>query len=158
MRTTRIVVLASFAIAASSLAMAQDLSFFKSRAKAGMYEYKMDMDMSGMPGMPAGMGHQNFTTQHCLTQEDIDKGTMSKGRDPKENNDCQVKNVQSSGNSASYTMSCTKPRKMDADVKIAFAGDGYHMDMKMNMTEPKSGTMIPITQHMDAKYMGACTK
>ncbi len=159
MRTTRIALLACLAVAATPFAMAQDTSFFKNKAKAGQYEYKMDMDMSGMAGMPPNMGHQTFTTQHCLTQEDIDKGTMSKGRDPKENNDCAIKNLQSSGNSASYTMSCTKPRKMDADVKINFVGDGYHMDMKMNMAEPKSGQVMSMTQHMDAKYLGAtCSK
>ena len=158
MRNTRIVALACVALASTPLVLAQDMSFFKSKAKPGMYEYKMDMDMSGMPGMPPGMGKQSFTTQHCLTQEDIDKGTMSKGRDPKENNDCQVKNLESSGSSASYTMACTKPRQMNADVKINFVSDGYHMDMKMNMTEPKSGQTVNMMQHMDAKFLGACTK
>jgi len=157
MRTTPGVALACLAIAASPLAAAQDLSFFKSRAKPGMYEYKTEMDMSGVPGMPPGMGHQNVTFQHCLTQEDIDRGAMNKGRD-KDNNDCQVKNLQSSGSSASYSMSCTKPRPMNADVKIAFAGDGFHMDMKMNMAETRSGQPMSMTQHMDAKYLGACTK
>jgi len=158
MRTPRIVAIACLALVSAPLAMAQDMSFFKSRAKAGQYEYKMEMDMSGMPGLPPGMGKQTFTTQHCLTQEDIDKGTLSKGRDAKENNDCQVKNLQASGNSASYTMACTKPRQMNADVKINFVGDGYHMDMKMAMAEPRSGQTINMTQHMDAKYLGTCTR
>jgi hypothetical protein len=136
--------------------MADDLSFFKSKAKPGLYEYKMQMDMSQMPGMPPGMGQQTHTMQHCLTQEDIDRGAMSKGRDGT-SNDCQVKNVSTSGSSASYSMACTKPRPMNADVKITFAGDGYHMDMKMNMESPKGGTMA-MTQQMDAKYLGACTK
>jgi Protein of unknown function (DUF3617) len=157
MRITRIVAVTCVALASAPFALAQDLSFFKSKAKPGLYEYKMQMDMSGVPGMPPGMVPHAFTTQHCLTQEDIDKGTMSK-RDPKENNDCQVKNLASSGNSASYTMSCTKPRPMNADVKITFVSDGYQMDMAMNMAEPRSGQMMNMKQHMDAKYMGACTK
>jgi hypothetical protein len=159
MRMTRIAALAGLAIAAPALALADDLSFFRSKAKPGMYEYKMEMDMSGVAGMPPGVGNHSFTTQHCLTQEDIDRGTMSKGRDPKENNDCQVKNMQSSGSSASYTMACTKPRPMNADVKINFVSGGYHMDMKMNMADPRGGTgTMSMTQHMDAKYLGACTK
>ena len=157
MRTAPTAALAAIAIAAAPLAMAQDLSFFKSRAKAGLYEYKTEMDMSGVPGMPPGMGHHNLTFQHCLTQEDIDKGAMSKNRDGA-NNDCQVKNLSTSGSSASYTMACTKPRQMNADVKISFVGDGFHMDMTMNMTEPRSGQAMNMTQHMDAKYLGACTK
>jgi hypothetical protein len=158
MRHARIVAVACVALASAPLALAQDLSFFKSKAKAGMYESKIEMDMSGMAGMPPGMGKQTFTTQHCLTQEDIDRGTMSKGRDAKENNDCQVKNVQASGNSAAYTMVCTKPRAMNADVKINFVSDGYHMDMKMNMAEPRSGQTISMVQHVDSRFLGACTK
>ncbi|HLX24420.1 MAG TPA: DUF3617 domain-containing protein [Usitatibacter sp.] len=157
MRTTRIAALAALAVAASAPALADDLSFFKSKAKAGLYEYKMQMDMSQMPGMPPGMGQQSFTTQHCLTQEDIDRGAMSRGRDGS-SNDCQVKNVSTSGSSASYSMTCTKPRAMNADVKITFVGDGYHMDMKMNMENPKGGGTMAMAQHMDAKYLGACTK
>lgn len=157
MRTTRIAALACFTLVAAPLAMAQDLSWFKGKAKAGMYEYKTEMEMSGVPGMPPGMGKQNVTMQHCITQEDIDKGQMSKGRDGR-SNDCQIKNMQTSGSSASYTMACETPRHMTADVKIAFAGDGYHMDMKMNMTEPKNGQAMNMTQHLDAKYLGACTK
>ncbi|HEY2630692.1 MAG TPA: DUF3617 domain-containing protein [Usitatibacter sp.] len=157
MRTARIVAVACVALASAPLALAQDLSFFKSKAKPGLYEYKIQMDMSAIPGMPPGMGQQTHTVQHCLTQADIDKGTMTK-RDPKENNDCEVKNVKSSGNTAAYTMACTKPRPMNADVKIAFANDGYQMDMTMNMAEPRSGQMMNMKQHMDAKYLGTCTK
>jgi hypothetical protein len=158
MRTTRIAALACLAIAASPLAMADDLSFFKSKAKPGLYEYKMQMDLSQMPGMPPGMGQQSHTMQHCLTQEDIDRGAMSKNRDGT-NNDCQVKNVSTSGSAASYSMACTKPRAMNADVKIAFVSDGFHMDMKMNMADPKGGTgTMSMTQHVDAKLLGACTK
>jgi hypothetical protein len=158
MRHARIVAVACLALATAPLALAQDLSFFKSKAKPGLYEYKMEMDMSGVPGMPPGMGKQTHTMQHCLTQEDIDRGSMSKGRDPKENNDCKVTNVQSSGSSAAYTMACTKPRQMSSDVKINFVPDGFHMDMKMNMQEPRSGQPMNMVQHMDAKYLGACTK
>jgi hypothetical protein len=158
MRQARIVAAACIALASAPLALAQDLSFFKSKAKPGLYESKIEMDMSGVPGMPPGMVPKAITTQHCLTQEDIDRGTMSKGRDPKENNDCQVKNLQSSGNSASYTMSCTKPRPMNADVKISFVSDGYHMDMKMNMAEGKGGQTMTMAQHVDSKFLGACTK
>jgi len=157
MRTPPVVALAALAIAASPLALAQDLTFFKSKAKPGLYEYKTEMDMSGVPGMPPGMGHQNITFQHCLTQEDIDRGVMNKNRDGT-TNDCQIKNLSTSGSSASYSMACTRPRPMNADVKIAFAGGGFHMDMKMNMAEARSGQAMSMTQHMDATYLGACTK
>ena len=156
-RTTRIAAFSCLAVAATSLAMAQDLSFFRSKAKAGNYEYKMQMDMSQMPGLPPGMGQQTFTMQHCLTQEDIDRGTMNKNRDGS-TSDCKITNMSQSGSSASYTTTCTKPRAMTADVKINFVSDGFHMDMKMNMESPKGGGPMTMTQHMDARYLGACTK
>jgi hypothetical protein len=158
MRTTRIAALASLAIAASVSAMADDLSFFKSKAKAGLYENKVQMELSQMPGVPPGMVPQTITTQHCLTQEDIDKGAMSRGRDGT-SNDCQIKNLSTSGSSASYSMTCTKPKPMNADAKITFTGDGYHMDLKINTADPRGGTgTMTVTQHIDSKYLGACTK
>jgi hypothetical protein len=56
---------------------------FKGKVKEGMYEYKMEMDMGQMPGLPPGMGKQSCTMQHCVTAQDIEKGRMGKGRDGK---------------------------------------------------------------------------
>ncbi|HEX4781060.1 MAG TPA: DUF3617 domain-containing protein [Usitatibacter sp.] len=130
----------------------------KSHMKAGMYEYKMDMDMSQMQGMPPGMGKQSHTFQHCVTAEDIDKGQMGRaGRDGKaapEN--CEVKNMQITGDSATYTMACKQPHEMTADNKIIFRGDGYTMDMKMAMNQ--AGHPMNMTQHLEARYLGPCSK
>jgi hypothetical protein len=68
---------------------------FKGKVKPGLYEYKIEMDMGNMPGMPPGMGKQSHTMQHCLTPEDVDKGQMNKGRDGKAPQDCEVKNFKS---------------------------------------------------------------
>jgi len=157
MRTARLASLACLTLLCAPLAMADQFDWFRSKAKAGMYEYKVDMDMSGVAGLPPGMGKQSHTFQHCVTQQDIDKGQMNKGREGSENNDCEIKNLAQSGSSATYTMSCTKPRPMQADVKIAFAGDGYQMDMKMNMAD-RSGKAMNMVQHMEARYLGACNK
>ena len=45
----------------SAAALAGPFDSFKGKMKDGMYEYKMEMDMGAMPGMPAGMGKQNMT-------------------------------------------------------------------------------------------------
>ena len=45
---------ASFSLAAT--AADNPFEAFKGKMKAGLYEYKIDMDMGQMPGMPAGMG------------------------------------------------------------------------------------------------------
>jgi len=130
---------------------------FKSKMKEGMYEYKMEMDMGQVPGMPAGMGKQNHTMQQCLKHEDLEKGGLSKGRDGKgmpEN--CKIENMKMSGNTASYTMVCKGGPDMTADNVVTFAPDGYKMDMKMAMNQ--GGRMMNMTQHMEARYLGPCTK
>jgi hypothetical protein len=60
-----------------------------------------------------------------------------------------------SGNTATYTMTCTKP-KMTADNKITFSSSGYVMDMNMSMDQ--GGKPMNMTQHMESKLIGPCTK
>ena len=128
---------------------------FKGKMKEGMYEYKMDMDMGAMPGMPPGMKNQSMTFQKCVTPQDIEKGQMGRGpRDSKGNENCEVKNMNVSGNTATYTMECKGERPMKADNKITFSGDGYKMDMNMQMQ--MQGQPMSMKQHMEAKYIGPC--
>jgi hypothetical protein len=129
---------------------------FKGKVKPGMYEYKMDMDMSQMPGMPPGMGKQSHTFQHCVTADDISKGEMGRSDRPNAQKNCEFKNMQISGNTATYTMVCSAPREMTADNKITFTGDGYNMDMKMAMNQ--GGHPVNMAQHMEARYLGPCSK
>ena len=128
---------------------------FKGKIKAGMYEYKTEMDMGQIPGMPPGMGRQSHTFQHCVTAEDINRGEVDKGRNGPPKN-CEVKDFRMSGNTASYRMVCTGEHAMEADNHITFASDGYTMDMKMALNE--RGRPMNMTQHMQARYVGACTK
>ena len=123
--------------------------------KEGMYEYKMDMDMGQMPGMPPGMGKQSHTFQRCVTKEDIEKGDMGKGDRGKPSEKCDIKNMNVSGNTASYTMECRDP-EMKADNKITFRDNGFTMDMKMQMNQ--RGQAMNMTQHMEGKLLGPCTK
>jgi hypothetical protein len=95
--------------------------------------------------------------QHCLKNEDIEKNGLGKSRDGKgmpEN--CKIENFKMSGNTASYTMVCKGGPDMTADNVVTFMGDGYKMDMKMAMNQ--GGRMMNMTQHMEAKYVGPCTK
>jgi hypothetical protein len=80
----------------------------KGKIKPGMYETSMEMDMSGVPGMPKGMGTQKMTHQNCVTAEDIEKGSVTRGRtrDGKTSENCEIKDWKMSGNTASYTMVC----------------------------------------------------
>jgi hypothetical protein len=137
----------------TAIAFAGPFDAFKGKMKEGMYETKMDMDMGQVPGMPPGMGKQSHTHQHCVTAKDIEKG-LDKGRDGKgPNESCEVKNMNMSGNTATYTMVCSKP-KMTADNKITFGGNGYVMDMTVSMDQ--GGQTMNMKQHMESKYLGPC--
>jgi len=154
MSTARLVALACCAATGVALAAGNPLESFKGKIKEGMYEYKMEMDMGAMPGMPPGMGKQNMTFQKCVTAQDIEKGQMGRGdRNGKMPESCEIKNFSQSGNTASYTMVCTNP-PMTADNRITFKGDGFAMDMKMAMNQ--RGQAMNMTQHMESKYLGPC--
>lgn len=140
---------------ATAIAFAGPFDAFKGKMKEGMYETKMEMDMGQMPGLPPGMGKQTYTHQHCVTDKDIEKG-LGKGRDGKSMSEsCEVKNMNVSGNTATYTMVCSQP-KMTADNKITFTGAGYVMDM--NMTMDQRGQTMNMKQHAESKYIGPCSK
>jgi len=142
------------AVIACSIALpllAQDNPFagFKGKMKEGNWEYKSQME--GVPGMPAGMGAMTFN--HCLTAQDVERGGVG-SKDGKMPDGCTVKNMKMSGNTASYTMECTKDPKMTVDSTITFAGDSFNMKQKMAMNQ--GGQMMNMTQSMTGRYTGPC--
>ena len=141
-------------LAVAAAAADSPFSAFKGRIKEGLYEYKMDMGQ--IPGMPPGMGRQSHTFQHCVTAEDISRGEVGKGGRDSMPKNCEVKDFKMSGNTASYRMVCTGERPMEAENRVTFQGNGYTMDMKMAMDQ--RGQRMNMTQHMQARYLGACTK
>jgi hypothetical protein len=156
MKSSRLIALACLAFA--PVVFAGPFDAFKGKVKEGMYEYKMEMDMGAVPGMPPGMkGPMSHTFQRCVTPEDVERGEMGKGREGKgmpEN--CEVRDMKMSGNTASYTMECKPPRAMKAENNITFTGDGWKMDMKMAMAQGPGGQPMNMTQHMEARYLGPC--
>jgi hypothetical protein len=148
--------LLALACAASLCAVAADNPFdaFKGKMKEGLYEYKMEMDMGAVPGLPPGMGKQNRTFQHCVTAKDIEKGGVGGGRDGKMPENCVVSNFKMSGNTASYTMTCKGGPDMVADNVVTFGSDSFKMDMKMAMNQ--GGQPMKINQKMEGKLLGPC--
>src|SRR5438477_2017279 len=143
--------LLALACLASAVAVAGPFDQFKGKVKEGNYQYKMEMDMGQMPGMK----NQTMTFDHCVTAEDIEKGRMGRGaREGKMPENCEVKNMNVSGNTASYTMECKGERLMKADNNITFVSDGYKMDMNMQMQMQRQ--TMNMKQHMEAKYLGPC--
>lgn len=153
MKAARLLALACFAaLAASAWAQSNPFSQFKGKMKPGLYDYKVEMDMGQVPGMPPGMGRHATTMQHCITPEQIERGGWDNPKD-RGQTDCEFKNFKMSGNTANYTMECRQPQ-MTADNTITFAGDGFKMDMRMTMNQ--GGQVMKMTQKAEAKYLGPC--
>ena len=126
----------------------------KGKMKPGLYNYKMEMDMGQVPGMPAGMGKQTMNMQHCVTQKDIEQGQVGKGRDGKGPSNCEMQDFKMSGNTATYRMVCKGEGAMTADTRITFVPDGFNMDMKMAMD--RGGQKMNMAQKMEGRYAGPC--
>ena len=152
MRKTALAAAACAAFATAALAGPFDQ--FKGKMKEGMYEYKMTMDMGQVPGMPPGMGKQNHSFQRCVTAKDLDEGSFNKGRDGKGSENCEIKDLKMSGNTATYRMECKGEGQMKADNKITFLPNGFDMDMKMQMV--RNGQPMNMTQHMEGRNLGPC--
>lgn len=145
------------ALAAScTLAYAGPFDGMKGKMKEGMYDYKMEMDMGNIPGMPPGMAKQTHSFQQCITAQDIDKGGFARGKEGKMPENCEVRDVKMSGNTASYTWECKGERPMKADNKMTFLDNGFDMDMNMSMTQ--NGQVMNMKQKMQARHIGACKK
>jgi Protein of unknown function (DUF3617) len=150
----KIAIAASVLALAATCAAAGPFDAFKGKMKPGLYEMKMDMDMSGNPNIPPQYAKHSTTIQHCVTEQDLENGAFSRGRDGKgPDPQCEIKDMKMSGNSASYAMVCPK---MTGDAKITFIGGGYVMDM--NMTMDQGGRPMTVKQHMESKLVGPCSK
>jgi Protein of unknown function (DUF3617) len=152
----KLLLAAALAAAFSTAAVAGPFDQFKGKMKDGLYEYKMQMDMGQMPGMPPGMGKQSHTFQNCVSKKDIEDGGFGKNKDRKQPENCEIKDMKMSGNTATYTMECKGDPAMKADNKITFTSEGFNMDMKMAMVQ--RGQTMNMTQHMESRYLGPCTK
>lgn len=157
MKTFRLLAAACFVVVAASAWADNSFEALRGKMREGLYEYKVEMDMGQVPGMPAGMAKHNMSFQNCLTAEDIGKGRMGRsGGDSKTPQDCDVKNFKMSGNSASYTMVCKGKSEMTADNNITLTADGYKMDT--NMVVGQEGRKMNMTQHLESRYLGPCNK
>ena len=141
----------AFAVAVPALAQDNPFASMKGKIKEGMWEY--NMEMGAVPGMPAGMKMPPMTFNKCLTAKDIEAGGAT-SKDNKMPEGCAVKNMKVSGNSATYTMECTKEPKMKADVAMTFAGDSFKM--KQDIVMDHQGKPMPMTHNMTGKYTGPC--
>ena len=87
---------------------------------------------------------------------DIEEGGFGKNRDSKAPENCEIKNMNVTGNTATYTMECKGQHPMKADNKITFVSNGFDMDMKMQMNQ--GGQVMNMNQKMQGRLVGPCKK
>ena len=154
MKPVQLAVLAcAAALCAPAIAADNPFSAFKGKMKPGLYEYKVEMDMGQIPGLPPGMGKQSMQMKHCITAEQVERGGWD---NPKERGktDCEFKNFKMNGNTATYTMDCKQP-PMTADNTVTFDNDTFKTDMRMTMQQ--NGQVMKMNQKAEARYVGPCS-
>ena len=114
--------------------------------KPGLWEMTMSMEMQGMPG-----GMPPAKLQHCYKAEDVKD--LRRTVPQQTNSKCKVDDWKESGNTVSYTMSCTSPAATMTG-RMTYAGDRYTGNAKISMNQ--GGQMIHMTQKFDAHRIGDC--
>lgn len=84
--------------------------------KPGMYEYKMSMEMSGIPGMGT-MKMPPSSFKKCVTQKDVDEGRQMMSDQKNGNFKCTMTSFSAKGSSGQYTQSC-----IGTDMKMTSVG------------------------------------
>jgi len=110
----------------------------------GLYEYTIKMNMPGM-AMPAQ------TSRRCLNSKDVESNKALE-MPPEPNSDCQVKDMVMTGGKYSYKVACTRPQKLNGDVKGTVTANSMTMDMTMTIPEMPG----PVQQTVTARRVGDC--
>ena len=109
--------------------------------RPGLYAYTVKMELTGVP---VAMPEQNF--QSCVKKEDVDKGMQY--RPPRNEQQCEVKDMKQSAGKASFTMACKDGTTGTAE--YAFDENGMTGKTVMN-TKGQAMTM-----NMTARRVGDC--
>ncbi len=142
--------LAACSLALPALAQDNPWSALRGKVKEGNWEYRMQMQMEGMP---AGMKMPEQVINNCVTNESVEKGGLG-SKDGKMPDGCTVKNMKVSGSTATYRLECTKDPVMTVDTTMTFGGDQMNMTQKMAMNQ--GGQVMNMTNTMTGRYTGPC--
>jgi hypothetical protein len=128
--------------------------------KPGQWEFTSQMQMPGMPQMPAGSslppnvqmqaGGMKSTYRTCI---DAEKAVPS---DPR--GQCKIDNVRRDGATISWTGTCATGQGAVRSEGVArYSGDT--MDANLTTHVPgANGQAMKTTQHITGHYVGACAK
>ena len=122
--------------------------------KPGMYEYKMSMEMSGIPGVGT-MKMPPSSFKKCVTQKDVDEGRQMMS-DPKNGGfKCNMTSFSGKGGSGQYTQVCEGPdMKMTVAAKFEQKGDAQIHTSKTDMVGKNMNTHS--NNVMEIRRLGDC--
>jgi len=126
----------------------------QSKMRPGQWEVSTQM---AMPNMPAGFQMPVTTTTSCITQEQANDpaGAVPRqgGRGRGGKDDCKMTDQKVTGNTITYSMTCTSPEKTTATGEMTFTGDdSYTNTMKMVTAQGE------MTMKTTGKRIGDCPK
>lgn len=115
--------------------------------KPGLWEITMSMEGAGMPSSMI----PPTKVKHCYRAEDLKdlRNTV-----PEKNSNCQVSDWKESGNTVTWSLSCTGKNAMTGSGSITYSGDTYSGVNKMTMTH--GGQKMTMSQKYSAKRVGDC--
>jgi Protein of unknown function (DUF3617) len=118
--------------------------------RPGEYEMTTQMQMEGM-----NREIPPTTFRHCFSADDVKDWRRIAQENQRKSSDCEIKDMKTSGNHVSWSMTCKSGAKGTAEVE--HRADGY--DMTMNMETP-GGSRGPMKMKMrtTAKRVGDCGK
>lgn len=139
----------------------------KVQLKPGQWEGRFtvqDIDLSNMPGAPAGMKDQmksmmsQTSLKYCVTPQEAanPSGEMFSGQ---ENKNCTYQGFAVSGGSVKGQVSCKADGgTMTAAMSGTYGGEAYAMDMDMKMAGGPDGTAMAMKARSEGKWIGpTCT-
>lgn len=139
----------------------------KVQLKPGQWEGRFtvqDIDLSNMPGAPAGMKDQmksmmsQTSLKYCVTPEEAanPSGEMFSGQ---ENKNCTYQGFAVSGGSVKGQVSCKADGgTMTAAMSGTYGGEAYAMDMDMKMAGGPNGAAMAMKARSEGKWIGpTCT-
>lgn len=139
----------------------------KVQLKPGQWEGRFtvqDIDLSNMPGAPAGMKDQmksmmsQTSLKYCVTPEEAanPSGEMFSGQ---ENKDCSYQGFAVSGGTVKGQVSCKADGgTMTAAMSGTYGGEAYAMDMDMKMAGGPNGAAMAMKARSEGKWIGPnCT-
>ena len=155
-RAMALVLLGIILTGTSAIAQVSGIDALAKQFKPGQYQYSIESDMSGIPGMPKGMKLPAFTFAHCVTAKDVEEGRQFQQGKQQGDMRCQMSDVKVSGSSGSYTQTCVAPSMtMRADVVFKINGDTTVLQINNNMQSRDAGNM-QTKSTMTMKYVGNC--